>query len=94
MENLNHSVCVIGAGAWGSNHIKTLTDLKSLGGIAETNQTILNTLSKKYSNTSVKIFSDISSAIDSKLFDGFIIATPAETHYSIAKKIIQKKYMS
>ena len=31
----NYKVCVVGAGNWGRNHIRTLDNLKSLGGVVE-----------------------------------------------------------
>ena len=34
-------VCVVGAGYWGKNHIRTLSKLGALGGIVETNSDIL-----------------------------------------------------
>ena len=34
-------ICVIGAGRWGRNHIRTLSKLGNLGGIVESNSTTL-----------------------------------------------------
>ena len=45
----NHSVCVIGAGYWGKNHIRTLHELGFLGGIVESNQETLNRFAEQYS---------------------------------------------
>ena len=39
---MNHKkICVIGAGNWGKNHIKTLNQINSLGGIVDVNRVIL-----------------------------------------------------
>ena len=37
MENdiNNHNICVVGAGNWGRNHIRTLHQLNSLGAVVE-----------------------------------------------------------
>ena len=37
---MNKKVCVIGAGHWGKNHIKTLANLDALGGIVDLDQNI------------------------------------------------------
>ena len=79
-------VCVIGAGYWGSNHIKTLNELNMLGGLVETDLQLREKVKQQYSE--IRIFSDLSEAIDSGLFLGFTIATPAATHFSLAKEIL------
>lgn len=80
-------ICVVGAGEWGKNHVATLSDLGALAGIVEPNTEILNKYLKIHPN--IKCFSNISEAINNNIFDGFTVATPAETHYDIAKCIIE-----
>ena len=82
---MNKRICVIGAGYWGKNHIKTLYELKSLSGIVESNKVTLQSLLATYPN--VKGYTDIKDALEDE-YDGFTIATPAETHFSVAKEII------
>tara|TARA_Y100001935_G_scaffold99038_1_gene82350 strand:+ start:10419 stop:11399 length:981 start_codon:yes stop_codon:yes gene_type:complete len=91
MEMLKHKVCVIGAGAWGTNHIRTLNQLNCLGGIVEIDKKLFSKYSEKYSNNSVEVFNDLNSAIQSNLFDGFVVASPPESHYSVAKEIIESR---
>jgi predicted dehydrogenase len=83
----NHSVCVIGAGYWGKNHIRTLHELGFLGGIVESNQETLNRFAEQYSG--VKSFLSLDEALQEGSFFGFTVATPAETHYSLAKQIME-----
>jgi predicted dehydrogenase len=78
-------ICVIGAGGWGENHIKTLDKLGALYGIIDYSKDTLD--SYKNINSHCQLFGDIESSLD-KNFDGYIIATPAETHYSIAKQLL------
>jgi predicted dehydrogenase len=78
-------ICVIGGGSWGNNHIKTLNKSGALHGIVDGSKETLD--SYKNINSHCKFFKDIESSIDEE-FDGYIIATPAETHYSIAKKLL------
>lgn len=80
-------ICVIGGGRWGQNHIKTLSQLGHLAAIAETNPARLKELMELYPG--IQGFCDVEKAIESN-FDGYIVATPAETHYEIGKKILEK----
>lgn len=79
------SICVIGGGRWGQNHIRTLFEMGNLGGIVESNPKRLNELLEKYP---VKGFQDVGGALQED-FDGFTIAAPAPFHYDIAKLLIQ-----
>ena len=88
MESKNSKICVIGAGRWGKNHIKTLNNLGCLGGIVEQNQKVLSEFSKTYPD--VKTFSDTKNAIKAD-FDGFVVATPAETHFNITEYLLKSK---
>ncbi len=81
-------ICVIGGGRWGQNHIKTLFEMGNLGGIVESNQTRLNELIVKYP---VKGFLSVLDAMKEK-FDGFVVATPAETHFEVGKKLLENGY--
>ncbi|MBT5471202.1 MAG: gfo/Idh/MocA family oxidoreductase, partial [Nitrospina sp.] len=44
----NKKVCVIGAGYWGKNHIRTLQELGVLGGIVEQKEDLLDQISEQY----------------------------------------------
>ena len=79
-------VCVVGGGSWGKNHIKTLNSIGVLGGIVEISKTVLDELFIKYPK--IKTYSKLEDALDDD-FDGFTIASPAETHFSIARKILR-----
>ena len=78
-------VCVVGVGKWGMNHVATLQELGELGGIVEVNQILFKKIKKKYKN--IQCYDNINDALDFG-FNAYIISTPAETHYEIAKKII------
>ncbi len=82
---MSKKLCVIGAGRWGQNHVKTLNKLGSLGAIVEANGSILDDLSNTYQ---VKGFSKLEEAVNHG-FDGYIVASPAETHYSIGKSLLE-----
>mgnify|MGYP000925113698 FL=1 len=78
-------LCVVGGGYWGKNHIKTLYEMGNLGGIVEKDKGRLDDHLSKYN---VQGFGDLEDAIKEK-FDGYIVATPAITHYAIGKKLLE-----
>lgn len=86
---MKKKICVVGAGKWGKNHINTLASLDSLQGIVDNDIERLNFFKEKYHD--INYHSDINSAFKQD-YDGFIIATTAETHFTIAKQIIDNKY--
>jgi UDP-2-acetamido-3-amino-2,3-dideoxy-glucuronate N-acetyltransferase len=83
----DRKVCVVGAGYWGKNHIRTLYELDALGGIVENNTALLQDISKFYPN--MEIYSSLDDALKNDEFAGFTVATPAETHYELSKLIIE-----
>ncbi|MEA2013803.1 MAG: Gfo/Idh/MocA family oxidoreductase [Thermodesulfobacteriota bacterium] len=86
--NTSRSICVIGAGRWGKNHIKTLHELGFLAGIVEADSDTRNVFKEKYPEA--KTFATVKEAIKED-FDGFTVATPAETHFKIAEFLITHK---
>ena len=85
---MNKKVCVVGAGRWGKNHIKTLHGLGCLAGIVEPRQNVLAEVQSAYPG--VRTFTDLKNAVTED-FDGFVIATPAETHFELAKFLLEHK---
>ena len=83
---MDKRICVVGGGRWGSNHLKTLNSLGCLAGLVESNDIARKTHSETYPD--IKTFRTIQEAVEEG-FDGYTVATPAETHYDIAKFIIE-----
>ena len=81
----DRKVCVVGAGYWGKNHIRTLYELDSLGGIVENNTALLQDISKSYPN--VESYPSLEDALKNDDFSGFTVATPAETHFELSKEL-------
>ena len=82
-------ICVIGAGGWGKNHIRTLSELQALGGVVEADPHQRNKIIELYPN--VNCLNSIEDAFKTD-FDGFVVATPPITHVKLAEQIlIQKK---
>ena len=61
------SICVIGAGYWGKNHIKTLFRLGCLGGVVELDRDIIDFISKSYDG--VKVYQDLEESFKDSLMD-------------------------
>jgi UDP-2-acetamido-3-amino-2,3-dideoxy-glucuronate N-acetyltransferase len=85
--NLNKKICVVGGGNWGKNHIETLHRLGCLGGVVESSDTLIEIFKSIYPKC--KFYKNINDSFDFS-FDGYIVATPPNTHFEIAKKIISK----
>ena len=56
-----------------------------MGGIVEANTELLELFSEKYTEAST--YQNLNDALGNSDFAGFTVATPAENHYEIAKKI-------
>ena len=82
------SICVVGAGKWGTNHISTLCELGVKTGIAEKNKLNKVNINKLFPN--LTSFDSLDDTFQEN-FDGYIVATPPATHFEIAKKILLKK---
>jgi UDP-2-acetamido-3-amino-2,3-dideoxy-glucuronate N-acetyltransferase len=87
-SNISRSICVVGAGRWGKNHIKTLNEIGCLAGIVEADYDTRNMFKERYPG--IRTFATIRDVIKED-FDGFTVATPAETHFEIAEFIINHK---
>ena len=84
----SYKICVVGAGPWGLNHIRTLQKIGSLGGVVDSDNSILESVKKQFPNCSTYLSIDESFK---KEFDAYIVATPPKSHFLIAKRIIEKK---
>ena len=78
-------ICVVGAGNWGKNHIKTLLSMNVTVGCVDKNISALKEISRAYPG--VICFSTIEKSLNEN-FDGYVVATPSSTHYEVAKSLI------
>ena len=78
-------ICVVGAGRWGRNHVRTLDELDCLGGLVDVAAETLQQFEQDYPHA--RGFASLDDALEAG-FDGFTVATPAETHFDVASRII------
>ncbi|MCF6268704.1 MAG: Gfo/Idh/MocA family oxidoreductase [Melioribacteraceae bacterium] len=86
-DNIN--VAIIGAGRWGKNHVKTANGLLNPEQItvcdfSENAREVVASI-----NSKINFTTDLDSVINNKEIDAIIIATPAETHFGIAKRAME-----
>jgi predicted dehydrogenase len=87
-EKINKSICVVGGGRWGENHIRTLHVMGNLGGIVENDTKRLEELLNKY--PSAKGYFCLEDAIKEG-YDGYVVSTPAHTHFKIGSFLLEHK---
>ena len=78
-------ICVIGAGKWGANHVKTLFSMNISVGCVDINLNQLQKIKSQFHQ--LNCFSSIEESFKEN-FDGYIISTPAFTHAKLAKLIL------
>jgi UDP-N-acetylglucosamine 3-dehydrogenase len=78
----------IGAGGWGKNHIRILSQLGVLSAICDTNPQRSKEYGEKYS---VNHYESLDELLQSEEFDGAFVVTPTSTHTEIAKKLLEAK---
>ena len=80
------SIAVIGCGYWGKNLIRNFHQLGCLKLICDKREALLEQFKAQYQNVDTSlIITDVFSRDD---IDGIVIATPAETHYALAKEAL------
>jgi len=80
------TICVVGAGQWGMNHIRTLDELGVLGGVVDIDIAKLKSVKTTYSG--IKTFTKVEDAIMAG-FDGFTVVTSPAEHYTVGKLILE-----
>ena len=82
MTSKTPSIAVIGSGYWGKNLIRSYHNLGALKLICDKNETLLSKFKEQYSGIDTCLaLNDVLSQAHIK---GIVIATPAETHYTLA----------
>lgn len=86
MSRDNTKIALIGCGYWGKNLARNFSELGALKVICDLSEESLDKLRGDYDIT---LTTDIESVIADPDIDAIALATPAETHYSIARKALE-----
>jgi UDP-2-acetamido-3-amino-2,3-dideoxy-glucuronate N-acetyltransferase len=80
-------IAVIGTGSWGKNLVRNFYELGVLKIVCDLEEDNLLKARDRYPN--LLTTSSLKEIIDDKEIDGIVIATPAHTHYEIAKQSLE-----
>jgi len=83
MTNIDKKIAVIGTGYWGKNLVRNFSEIGVLESICDENQETLNEQQEKYKIN--RTFTNYQDILACDNIDALVIATPASTHYEIAK---------
>lgn len=89
MGNKSDKLAIVGCGRWGINHVRTASRFfpEKLSLVVDLNPEAEEKI--KGVSKVVRFSTSISSVIDDKSINLVIVATPAETHYNITKRLIE-----
>lgn len=86
----NFNVGIIGAGRWGINHVKTAASLLPKSNITVCDSNADTKFKLEEISKEINYTDNLNSILENTSIKSVIIATPAETHYDVAKKCILK----
>lgn len=87
MKKKKINIAVIGSGYWGKNLIRNFFEIGALKWICDQSETALSCFKNKYKG--VKTTSDFSEILSNSSIDGIVVATPAETHFNLARRALE-----
>jgi len=79
-------VAVIGVGRWGENHVRVLSRLGRLSGIYDADRNRALSVAQKYGTLAYNSLDELRPGS----VDAVVVATPATTHYEVARAFIEK----
>ncbi len=85
-KEYNKNIAVIGSGYWGKNLIRNFSDLGALHTICDSNADTLGDFSRQYPKAQVS--SAYIDVLNTPEITAVVLATPAETHFSLAKEAL------
>jgi UDP-2-acetamido-3-amino-2,3-dideoxy-glucuronate N-acetyltransferase len=80
-------IAIIGAGHWGENLLRVIHQIGVLDRVCDFRPERVRKLSEKYPD--IRFDVSYEAILGDREIDGVIVATPAETHYQIAKALLE-----
>jgi len=81
------SIAIVGAGNWGKNLIRNFFELNALKVICDQDNSSLKQMQKLY--PSCDFSTSLADVLSRDDISGVVVATPAETHFQLAQKVLQ-----
>jgi len=79
-------VGLVGAGGWGKNHARVLSELGALAAICDVDITRAEEFGRKYN---VPYYTSIDEMLSKEKIEVAHVCTPTTTHYSVSKKLLE-----
>ena len=86
MTQTQPNIAVIGSGYWGKNLVRNYHQIGALKLICDKNETVLTSFLEQYPGIDTCIA--LNDALSREDIQGIVIATPAETHYTLAREAL------
>jgi UDP-2-acetamido-3-amino-2,3-dideoxy-glucuronate N-acetyltransferase len=83
------TIAVVGSGRWGINHVRTALQLLGDEGVIVCDADEHARIKVAAISPGIHFTTDLSSILANPAVNGVIIATPAETHYTVAKQCLE-----
>jgi len=83
----NTNVAVVGVGYWGRNLVRNFYELGALSTLCDAQSSVEQKCRQEYAD--VKFYSEFSAVLSDPLIAAVVLATPAATHYQMAKAALE-----
>lgn len=91
MDYPNLTIAVIGSGRWGINHVRTALQLLGSDHLIVFDSSESVRVKVAAISPAIRCTTDIESVLADENISAVIVATPAETHYTIAKQCLERR---
>ena len=81
-------IVLIGAGGWGKNHCRVLSEFGVLSAVCDVNAQRAEEFGKKYS---VNFYNSLGNMLEKEEFDAAFVCSPTSTHFDITSALIENK---
>lgn len=88
MDYSHQKVAIIGAGRWGTNHIRTAVSILGPENVLVCDTDSNSRLRAKSAFPGINFTTSFDEVLQNKDYNSVIVATPAETHFTISKQLL------
>jgi len=83
---MEKNIAVVGCGYWGKNLVRNFYELNSLYAICDTDKKRLKSFQENYPD--LNVYNDYKILLKKPGIEAIVIATPATTHYALAREAL------